>query len=215
MIIQYLPIIIHLILLEKKYIKGNREQIKKALENTNLSEEQKSYLQKMINKNNSNYLETELDNAIKLRVGQRNILDDNNNININGNVISPEDHIEEEQGEEQEEEEEQEEQEINNNNFHQQNMNMNINSENFSHSGGQIPPGQFKERVGLGNIIAQLPQTQRFKIETYEPIEPGEKNGYENNNNNEVNENNDFVDEDEEKKKMMMKEIIKKIYILK
>ena len=346
----------------KKYIKENREQIKKALENSNLSEEQKSYVQKMINENSSDYLETELDNAIKLRVGQRNIIEDNNNMNANDKDISeeqkkiietqkekileqqriieeykrqhlilqqqqnllkeeeerlkmqiekknnqiqeeegygvegeqspnnegikiitleppassnineekeenneqiiikqeeeseknenvenspqntdilrqnihpkninqeqqqvqieekepeneqkeeqeeqdeePEDGVEDEQGEEQEQEQDQEqEQEAINNNFQQKNINMNINLENFPKSGGQIPPEQNNERNGLGNILAQLPQSQRFKIETYEPVEQEQKNGYENENNNyndEVNENNDFNDEEDE-----------------
>ena len=335
-----------------KHIKANKEKIKKALENTNLSEEQKNYFKKIINENSNDNLERELDNAIKLRIVQKNITENNKNDSNEkeksskeqkklieyqqekifkqqkiieeyqrkqlileqqqnllkedeeklkmkiqqkkaqmqeeeGNKISREQsqnlegikiqnlepliigNINEEIGDnnqqiiiKQEEESEKNEkiensfgnkdisrkniQNINSlqnigqelhqiqieenelinlkgkdqedepedgekndkrksqkqqekiiKNFQQknENINMNINLDNSSHPKGQIPQETFTERTGLNNILAQLPQTQRFKIEAYKPIESGQKRGNENYiNNGEINDNNIYRD---------------------
>ena len=57
-------------------LRASREDLKKAIENTNLSQEQKNFVHKMLEENE--LLENEGIESLKLRIGQNNVSNDNN-----------------------------------------------------------------------------------------------------------------------------------------
>ena len=298
-----------------KNLQASKEDLRKAIEKTNLSEEQKIIVHKMINENSIDFDESKGNsNTIKLRVGQRNITDENYNENKMSqeeqnkliqeqkeqilrqnkiiedqqlqleeqhNILKKEEEklkkqIQQAQGQKKQEQEEQQQENIegikiktleppkaeNENvenivtNFENKKNNeqivisqeqekneikqeqikespekntmrqnihpkdvqsekkenqqmenneeqsLNINQQqkrildNYAYFKNQVQiQQQFNENIRLMQGLPQQPQSQRFKIETYEPIEPGSKNSNDNDNNfDEINENdeNDF-----------------------
>ena len=71
------------------------------------------------------------------------------------------------------------------------NQKQNMNLDNFAYYENQAQAQQqFNENMGLGQGLPQQPKSQRFKIETYEPVETGSGNSNDNDNNfEEINEN--------------------------
>ena len=284
-------------------LRASKEDLKRVIESTNLSEEQKNYVQKIIKENSNDFFESPGKNTIKLRIGQNKNYGENIN-NINENDISQEQQkiiesqkeqilaqqkiieeykkqqflLEQKQNKLKEEEENLKKEiekakskQIEQNQEHEQKENMqgiNIkiidhpkenqesiqennhnkeiiqeqvipiekNTENYEIIKQNIHPqdgvqekegenepedSQTKDKeekliniektrpqmqgigIGMGQGFPQNPQSQRFKIETYEPIEPiepGPKNSNENdiiiddineNNENDDNNNND------------------------
>ena len=71
-------------------LKANKGDLRKIIEKTNLTEEQKNFVQKRINENSGDFIESQDNsNTIKLRVGQQKISDENINDN-NENQMSQE-----------------------------------------------------------------------------------------------------------------------------
>ena len=56
-----------------KNLKASKEDLKKVIKSTNLSEEQKNYVERMINDNSDDFLISEGKNTIRLRVDQKSI----------------------------------------------------------------------------------------------------------------------------------------------
>ena len=74
-------------------LKASKDDLRKVIEKTNLTEEQKNAVQKMINENSGDFIESsENSNTIKLRVGQQKISDENINDN-NENQMSQEEQV--------------------------------------------------------------------------------------------------------------------------
>ena len=70
-------------------LRASKEDLKRVIESTNLSEEQKNYVQKIIKENSNDFFESPGKNTIKLRIGQNKNHGENIN-NINENDISQE-----------------------------------------------------------------------------------------------------------------------------
>ena len=70
-----------------KSLRASKDEIKKVIESANLSEEQKSYVQKIINDNSNDFLDKTGKDTIKLRVSQSNNYSENIN-NTNENQLS-------------------------------------------------------------------------------------------------------------------------------
>ena len=70
-----------------KNLRASKEEIKKAIESANLSEDQKNYVQKIINDNSNDFLQKAGKDTIKLRVSQNNNYCENIN-NSNENEFS-------------------------------------------------------------------------------------------------------------------------------
>ena len=62
-----------------KNLKASKEDLKKVIKSTNLSEEQKNYVERMINDNSDDFLISEGKNTIRLRVDQKSISEKNMN----------------------------------------------------------------------------------------------------------------------------------------
>ena len=72
-----------------KNLRGSKDDLRKAIEKTNLSEKQKNFVQKMLNENTDDFIDLE-ENTIKLRVGQKDMTDENINNNNENDILKEE-----------------------------------------------------------------------------------------------------------------------------
>ena len=304
-----------------KNLRASKEEIKKAIESANLSEDQKNYVQKIINDNSNDFLQKTGKDTIKLRVSQSNNYCENIN-NSNENEFSLEQKriiesqreqilaqqkiieeykkqqflLEQQQNKLKEEEENlkveiqkakskqfeeierekekqikeqnmrdgriqnfepsnsenqdffqinnQQEQYISNKNNQEINMKLrqNIHPQDSGQEREEDNEPEDEQNEGyinkqqnrdLGNNIQDIQEiqqiqstgicmgmglpknshSQRFKIETYEPIEPGPKNSNENDNNIDINENKESDNNNESEDDDNNDDIYRKVQI--